>query len=448
VNVDWRHADGAETCFPGALDPAFPQLAVLRDLPALRSQLGAPQASGPLRRPGLGTRGGELVDVWHVPGRELHAVYRLDGPDRLVRLTFARVGHPPPVDGTWLEPWRATAWTLPEDPQLPALMKMADPTAMAARLAELVGPCHDDVTVSDEVHLLGYLPGKRFTLRYGTSAGDVVAKVDRLVEPSVLANRHAAVAELAARSGTLRVSRPLGVDAALGARFETALDGDRPEARFSAIDFDDLATRVARAVAELHGLPLAGLTAHTPGAIVDRMRRKVLKRVAVVAPSLVDDADAVLARLECAPPPPGKATIHGDLHAANLLIGPAFDVALIDLDSIALGDPAWDLALFATRLVLIALVRGERVAGAVHVVANVRSSYEQAAGTTIDDATWAWYLAATLLGRQVKACVRHGGPRAVELAAVLLEGASAALDGRPLLAASRSGARCRTLGAS
>jgi aminoglycoside phosphotransferase len=442
MNLDWGRSNGPS----GPTDPAFPQLCDVEDVGALQTMLRGvplrPAASTHLRRPGHCRPGGEVVDVWHIAGRELHAVYRLDAPDRLVRVTFAREGADPPTGGQPLRAWRATAWTLPDDPGLPSLATLADPSRMARRVGTLPSAARParTVDVGSPIDLLAYLPGRRATLRYATSAGSIVAKLDRFADNASSYATHVAIAARASDLPDLNVSTPLGVDAELGVRFETALGGVRPESLFASLDLVGLAQRVARAGAALHGLDLgaAGCTAHDPPRIVDRARRKVLTRVRIVTPELAEAAEHLVDRLSTSMPPARSATLHGDLHAANMLIGPDDSVSLVDLDSVGRGDPCWDLALFATRWVLIALVRGQRLDEAAEAADELRSTYEAASGLAIDSGDWRWYVAATLFARQVKACVRHAGPHTPAWSANLVGWASDVLDGRSLSDAVRT----------
>ena len=47
--------------------------------------------------------------------------------------------------------------------------------------------------------------------------------------------------------------------------------------------------------------------------------------------------------------------VHGDLYEAQLFVGNRFEVGLIDLDDVALGDPAMDAANFCAHLLVLAL---------------------------------------------------------------------------------------------
>jgi aminoglycoside phosphotransferase (APT) family kinase protein len=168
----------------------------------------------------------------------------------------------------------------------------------------------------------------------------------------------------------------------------------------------------------------------------------VLTRLAIVTPEHHGRAGLLLERLMAGAPLPPRlaATLHNDLHTANVLVDPRGRVTLIDLDSLALGDPAWDLALFATRLWLVSLVRGERWEEVRRATELLREEYEREAAAVVPEPTWRWYLAATLLARQVKVCVRHGGPAATSLIGRLLDEAQALLDAEPAAELSAAGA--------
>jgi aminoglycoside phosphotransferase (APT) family kinase protein len=120
-------------------------------------------------------------------------------------------------------------------------------------------------------------------------------------------------------------------------------------------------------------------------------------------------------------------TLHGDLHTANVIVddtGPVF----IDLDSLAAGDPAYDIALLGSRLLLSALSRGDDIGQALTLIASLPDWYGEAGGTSISNRVYTWYIAALLLGRQVKTCIRHSAPSTSRIAPTLLEVARATLE--------------------
>ena len=121
------------------------------------------------------------------------------------------------------------------------------------------------------------------------------------------------------------------------------------------------------------------------------------------------------------------ATLHGDLHTANVIVDDRGPV-LIDLDSLVAGDPAFDLAMLGSRIVLSALNRGEPAAPSLRMAASLPSWYTAAGGRPIDDYVYAWYVAALLLGRQIKTCLRHSAPITGRIAPQLLALAHALLE--------------------
>lgn len=97
-----------------------------------------------------------------------------------------------------------------------------------------------------------------------------------------------------------------------------------------------------------------------------------------------------------------------------------YDVALLDLDGVALGDPELDLAVCGGRLVLLALATGQPVAAVVEAVRRLPDAYAAAGGRAIDPEAFAWYLAAAMIGRHVMACLRSLAPQAGRMCAAML----------------------------
>jgi len=69
------------------------------------------------------------------------------------------------------------------------------------------------------------------------------------------------------------------------------------------------------------------------------------------------------------------------------------------------------------------------------LVARLPDWYADSGGMAVDGMVYAWYLAALLLGRQVKTCIRHSAPITGRIAPALLEVARATLERGRVVAA-------------
>jgi Ser/Thr protein kinase RdoA (MazF antagonist) len=141
-----------------------------------------------------------------------------------------------------------------------------------------------------------------------------------------------------------------------------------------------------------------------------------------VAPALAE-AEALVAELERAhgalPPEDAAGLIHGDFHIANLL-AEGEHVVFLDLDSAGRGEAARDLAHFAGRLLLMALVRRESPGDAARAARELVAAYREAGGRPVADRDFAWYMSALLLGAQARTCIRHFAPGLHRLVPALL----------------------------
>jgi hypothetical protein len=399
VNVGWRHGTSHEALgADGPPDAAFPRRREVLDPQRVAAAFteAAPEADDPAS-PG----GDRLLDVYYYPGRTLQAVHRLG--TRIVTVHAAPVGVsllPAPGDLV-LPGLHAVARTFPADPGLPTL---------ASVYAEL----------GAEADLLTYLPGLRCVL----GGPDRVAKV-RTPEETVRA--HHRQVELWATAGRgFRMAEPLTVDAERAVRWERRVAGRSVESCLGEVPPAELANLVAGGLASLHSLDLdspAGRNLPRLGAdqLLDRLERKTLRTIGRALPALAPRSAALASALRAAGPPdcgPASA-LHGDFHIANLLLDDD-GLILLDLDELSRGDAELDLALFASRLLLVALHRGDELAGSARLIGALTQAYGTARGRALDQRSFAWYLATCLVARQVKTSIRHLAPDLEQLCASLL----------------------------
>lgn len=426
MNLDWD-AGGADT-ETVVSDTLFPQLPELRDRDIALARL-APLAHG-------AARGLELLNLWYIPGKSLRAVYRLDGEggagDGQVwllrffpegasapasREAAARAADPDRV--RHVAAWDAVAWCFPEDPGLPRLPALVDGAALEKRFAAVTG--HGSAAPLSW-RLLSYLPGERCTLRI--ESGAEAAVVAKLSDPETAAAGHRLALRLWGLPGRrFSLPRPLALEAEEGVRWEAFSPGRRIEQEFSGRDLAGLARRVAPALAALHAAPGEGLPDRGRAQLLARLRSKVLPRIAgAVAPALVE-AEVLAAELErlerTLPRDSSTGLIHGDFHVANLLAD-GEGIVFLDLDSAGRGEAARDLAHFAGRLLLMALVRREQLGDAAAAAGELVAAYATARGRPVSDPVFAWYMAALLLAAQARTCIRHCAPGLHRLVPALL----------------------------
>ncbi len=448
MNVNWNYRRYGESESAGASasvvssDPRFRQLDEFHDERLVLSHLGeALKLSGaPARCEILDV---EILNVRYTPQQSFRVVYRLStGKTEASDLVLLVEFHPPreslqryrdALAGArareavvHLPGWGAVAWLFPEDPKLPMLPAMIDMPGIGRRLGWDV----DHPAAADRIRwdLLGYLPGERCAIRYRLRDRAVVGKMHR---GGAAAECHRHMVRLwAAPQRRFRMPRPIGLDEGLGAHWEEYVSGQHIEARFSELDLEPLMEEVLRGLASLHRLPLPDLMPQGVEQVVPRLDRKVMPGIRAALSPLAPALDAfyaTLIRRAGSLPARPKTTIHGDFHTANMLMDGG-ELVVIDMDLLALGDPAYDLALFGSRLLLIALHRDERLGEVADLVSSLPKAYEAEAGHAIPEPTFAWYLAALFVGRQIKTCIRHRAPALGRLAPALLAWAHETLE--------------------
>jgi aminoglycoside phosphotransferase len=239
------------------------------------------------------------------------------------------------VDGIELQ---VGVWRWPFDPLLPALADLVTPDRAARRL--------DGIVVAPVgVEVVAYRPTERAVVRVRDAVGAVVyVKVVPPEQVDPLRHRHDALAD----SG-VPVPPVLGWDATAGWLALGALHGDTVRDRLKGApgpwpDADEY-LRLAAAVRDA-ALDVRSVRTRAEDA------RGHAAALALVAPSLADP----LARLVDALDPEversrtRRATIHGDVHEAQLVLDGRHIVGLLDVDDAGIGDPLDDAATVLAHL--------------------------------------------------------------------------------------------------
>lgn len=226
--------------------------------------------------------------------------------------------------------------------------------------------------------LVAHRPERRAVLRTEAhdEAGDVSAtRYVKVLRPGRAAPAAATLRHLGEAPLGPRVPRVLGVDDAQGLLVTEALPGRTLHELLPTGEVTlTVLRRVGALVRQLHGVALPdGAGAHTAADEASATRRAVglaatydaLART--VTGDLAERLRASEARLAALPTPTRAVPLHRDLHDKQLLLAPGHgpgSLGLIDLDLLAVGDPALDLGNLVAHLELRA-AQGLLAPGAV-----------------------------------------------------------------------------------
>ena len=356
----------------------------------------------------LGTGGGVLEGI-------LSTTVEEDGasvPGALVRLDLlVERGGADVVEEVWFAAVTqgavSTVWRHPDDPLLPGLRIVADPSSAA----RLIGVESDRI----EVAMVAMRAGRRGMVRISQRDRRWFAKVVPPDELDGVVSRHRHIAQ----SGAIGVAPVFAVEAEAGIVIFDALGGKTLDTRESW----PTAAEVVKLVEHLADI-------HLPGTLARLVPDPVRAATAILGGRSTNAREHdMAARLAAAPPGERFATVHGDLHPGQVLVDSSGHITgLVDLDEVGIGEPAADLArwLVAARLrhefaegpsrAHLAAIADRAMAGSApeRFAALVASLFVTASDT-------AWRRGAT--GRHVM------GPRILDLAATVLErGVLGALD--------------------
>jgi aminoglycoside phosphotransferase len=317
-------------------------------LPALEVLLGSDARD--LIEAAVGAAGGRVLhydrrQVLYRPGHDAAVRYGVDvvwgdGTERRETVVAVVGVDGPPAGSLVLEAGdlQVGVFRYPYDPALPGLPDATIP----GRAAELLGSPVDDLEV------LAYRPGRRAVVRAVTGDGTRYVKVLRPRGAGSLAAVHTALA------GTVPVP-PVVVDAS--DRGLLVL-GEQPGRTLRSVlvagDVTD-----APPVEELVDL-LRRLDAAAPAIVSRPARRSVIgdasahgALLASAVPSSRRRIERLVARLGTDDAPRPDAFVHGDFHAAQVMVDGGRVTGLLDLDDAGRGARADDLATFLAHLAIV-----------------------------------------------------------------------------------------------
>lgn len=380
---------------------------------------------------------------------EQRVTARLFGGDeigrRAARVTDAGLSPSPAGPAVRLLPaLDMLTWWWPNDSKLTAPRVLADESALRERVLPPVVAALSDgrgrLTAFD-VDVAQYVPENRLCARVtlhwtqGRQCRSQVVYAKASREPDS-ATAHGYLREVCAgaawRGGALRTPRALLWQPDFGLHWQSALPG-RDLLDFAPTEIARLSPRLGAQLAALHHTRVSTSRELTREALHERLTQ-VVRDVGYVLPAARDTlrrAQALLLaglkELPCVP----HATLHGDLHARNILVADGLP-GLIDLDGLRAGPAVLELGAWIADGMYHALLHGEPPSRDRDAWNALLAGYQAAGGRVASARDLAWAVAWNLLCQRAWRCVTNLKPGRFVIAPRLIELACAIADARNL----------------
>jgi hypothetical protein len=325
----------------------------------------------------------------------------------------------PPV-GLWRD-FNMILWMFPQDPKMTTLPAVADPAFMRqqveANLQVLNGLGNAAAAESKVVDIrwkrVKYMPGKRCVLRYHVSLADSSGDSQEVTfysktYPDARSRGHFEILrsvceQVQAQAASVNIPRPLLDLNGVNTFWQDDWKGKALIDAMEDFDAEDLFPRIAGMLAAFHRSRLNGLR---PGPGLDEVLQTAAKdggQLTDRIPELQPRIEMMLERLTAAKAALARQTIpvvpiHGAIRLEQMLAR-GRELALVDFDDVALGDPLYDVAELIASLQYLELSRGlprRRLDKAAELFC---SRYAEIARWPFDHSRLAWYALAFLIGK-------------------------------------------------
>lgn len=415
-----------------SVDPYFFQLDTFHNAEAVLSYLNPPlqEAGQPW------AKSCQILKVGYVCKRQLMVIYRLSSDlmnaDGLIvvvhffREDKSRLGYKVFKETAsnqnaviHIPKWSAVAIVFPEDSALPSLHNMLNFKSVAQSIERITGKAVDQKEISWS--LMSYQPGKRCSIRFQLPDKVFICKLEG---QKASVRTHTLMRKLwEMRDRCFDMPKPLGLFRVEGLRWESFLEGEPVGPNISKVDLVSLVKAVSIGMSQFHKVSLEGLRQLGCTEILREMESKTVRKLCRSLVPLTSEIETFYKELVCSAvsfSPGPSVTLHGDAHTANLL----FDgdrIVFIDLDALVAGHPAYDLARFGNRLLLMALMEDDRIGEVRNMVSLLPEAYENAGGCHIPKNVFAWYLSALLINKELMACIKNRASDLGRLSPILID---------------------------
>lgn len=330
------------------------------------------------------------------------------------------VGDPRPI---LLPELDALAWRFPHTPGLPQLADFFSADELNSMVADRDGREGEHHHATTSVEVVNFRPEQRCTLRVETltAKGPVAWFVKTYADDTgrETFGRMSRLRRLAERHAIgLGIPRPVCYDERTRSLWLEEVRAEPLESRLIGERWQGHMWAVGRALARLHRHAEAGTTEWTPALLLGELAHKAARLVAVypllrqILPTLIEQLTNAAPCLAALP----MVAIHGDFHIGQLLALDQ-DVVFCDLDELASGNPAQDLANFSVDLWLRGYAR-ERVDAVERVILM---AYCDEAGCDIDRAQFHWNAVIALANRAYRVYLQQPCDAAMRIALIVGE---------------------------
>ena len=313
-------------------------------------------------------------------------------------------------------------YAFPYDPELPHLGMLAELEFVKSKIQANL----ENLELAPEwqcrqIHgdLIKYMPGKRCVFRYDlmlthpsgeqrqmTIFGKTYETAHSRYVFEVLRKIHGSPA---CTSGVLNIPRPVAHIDEANTLLQLAWEGENlsrlaDQFGWANLPSTGLMPKIAAMLAGLHQIPITDLALKS-GVSPVRLLENAYGDAADIhrhLPHYQEKLSDLVATLAATKPNASElklqTTIHGTFKIAQILCRDD-RLALVDFDSVALGDPHYDLAEFLASLVFLQISDNVPAAALGESVEQFLQAYQHAVPWVCDRRRIAWYLAAFLLGK-------------------------------------------------